>query len=208
MKIKKIFTGFLLFSLVSLFGSPLTTTAQVTTDNMSLYDFIKTTENVQASYKYPSIKLSANSTGKVVLPAHTPIVIRCTETISTKDVVSGGTVNFAVVSDVKDNNGSILIKAGTPVTAEITFAKSKGMIGKSGEVTVNDFHTNAVDGTYIPLSGSVSARPDDKMTMSIVLSVLICPLFLLMKGEEAQVPVGTTKTAYTVSDVYIKAVKS
>ena len=42
------------------------------------------------------------------------------------------------------------------------------------------------------------------MTLSIVLSVLICPLFLLMKGEEAQLPVGATKTAYTITDLYIK----
>ena len=81
------------------------------------------------------------------------------------------------------------------------------MIGRSGEVTVTDFHTTAVDGTYVPLSGSVSARPDDKMTMSIVLSVLICPLFLLMKGEDAQVPAGSTKTAYTISEVHIKTVR-
>ena len=45
------------------------------------------------------------------------------------------------------------------------------------------------------------------MVLSIVLSVLICPLFLLMKGDEAQVLVGTTKTAYTVADVYVKAVR-
>lgn len=73
-------------------------------------------------------------------------------------------------------------------------------------MAITDFHTTAVDGTYIPLSGSVSAKPDDKMTVSIVLSVLICPLFLLMKGDEAQVPAGTTKTAYTITDTYIKTV--
>lgn len=208
MKIKKVIAVFLLISIISIFNNPLFATAQTTSENISLYEFIKTTENIQASYNYPAMKISTKATGKATLPAHTPIIIRCTETISTKDVVSGGTVNFAVVSDVKDNNDNILIKAGTPVTAEITFAKSKGMIGKSGEIIVNDFHTTAVDGTYIPLSGSVSARPDDKMTLSIVLSVLICPLFLLMKGKEAQVPAGTTKTAYTVTEVYIKVVKS
>ena len=78
------------------------------------------------------------------------------------------------------------------------------MLGKSGEVTVSDFNTTAVDGTYVPLSGSVSAKPDDKMTISIVLGVLICPLFLLMRGDEAVVPAGTQKTAYTVNQVYIK----
>lgn len=78
------------------------------------------------------------------------------------------------------------------------------MMGKSGEITVSDFHTTAVDGTYIPLSATVSAKPDDKMVTSIVLSVHICPLFLLMKGEEAQLNSGATKTAYTVLDTYIK----
>lgn len=45
------------------------------------------------------------------------------------------------------------------------------------------------------------------MVISVVLSVLICPLFLLMKGDDAQVPAGITKTAYTVSDVYVKVNK-
>jgi hypothetical protein len=74
-------------------------------------------------------------------------------------------------------------------------------------LTVTDFHTTAVDGTYIPLSGSISARPDDKMTVSIILSVLVCPLFLLMKGNEAQLTIGTAKTAYTVTDVYINTTR-
>lgn len=202
MKIKKSIILLLLLSMFSFICNPLNSIARATTNEQSLYDFMKNTENIEASYKYPSLKISSNSIGKTTLPAHTPIIIRCTETISTKDIVSGGTVNFSVVSDVKDVNGKVLIKAGSPVTAEISFAKSKGMIGKSGEVTINDFHTVGIDGTYIPLSGSVSAKPDDKMTMSIVLSVIVC---LLMKGEDAQVIAGTTKTAYTVSDVYIKA---
>lgn len=207
MKTKKVIASFLLMTMMSLFVTP-AQSVKAATDKLTLQEFLKTTDSkqVEASYKYPSMKLSANGAGKSTLSAHTPIIIRCTETISTRNVVSGGAVYFAVVSDVKDSSGNILIKAGAPVTAEISFAKSKGMIGRSGEVTVNDFHTTAVDGTYIPLSGSVSAKPDDKMTLSIVLSVLICPLFLLIKGDEAQLTAGTTKTAYTVSDVYIKTV--
>ena len=207
MKIKKTIASFLLFAFCSVFSAPLTNSAIANTHEETLYDFIKSTKEITASYTYPSMKLAATSNGKTVLNAHTPIIIRCTETISTRDIVSGGEVNFAVVSDVKDASGNLLIKAGSPVTAQISFVKKGGMIGRSGEVTVTDFHTTAVDGSYVPLSGSVSARPDDKMAMSIVLSVLICPLFLLMKGDEAQVPAGTTKTAYTISDVYIKSVR-
>lgn len=117
------------------------------------------------------------------MASHTPIVIRNESTITTKDIVSGDSVNFSVVQDVRDSNGYVLIKHGTPVSANISF-KKQGMIGRSGEITVTDFHTTAVDGTYIPLSTTMSAHPDDKMVLSIVLSVCVCPLFLLMKGEK------------------------
>ncbi len=203
MRIKKLTSIALILSFLSLSIAPLS--AATPNEQLSLQEFIKTTEEINASYTYPSMKLSANTAGKYVLPAHTPIMIRCEETITTKGVVSGTTVNFSVLNDVKDNNGVILVKAGSPVTAQISFTKDKGMIGKSGQLTVTDFHTTAVDGTYVPLSGSVSASPDDKMTLSIVLSVLICPLFLLMKGDDARLPAGTTKTAYTVVEIPIKA---
>lgn len=206
MFVKKLTSSLLLFSFMFLTMSPLTAST-LPNKNESLADFLKATDKVEASYSYPSMVLTSNATGKSVLPAHTPIVIRCEETITTKDIVSGGTVNFSVVNDVKNSNGVVLIKAGSPVTAQISFSRDKGMIGRSGQLTVSDFHTVAVDGTYVPLSGTVSANPDDKMTLSIVLSVLICPLFLLMKGDEARLPAGTTKTAYTIAETYIKAVR-
>ena len=204
MILKKTIAGFLLFTICSMFTSPLASSVCANEEQESLYSFLKSTDKIEASYTYPSMVLAAAGNGKSVLAAHTPIMIRCEEEITTRDLVSGSNVNFSVVGDIKDSNGNILIKSGTPVTATISFSKSKGMIGKSGELTVTDFHTTAIDRTYVPLSGSVSARPDDKMTLSIVLSVLICPLFLLMKGEEAQLPVGATKTAYTITYLYNK----
>jgi len=206
MQVKKIISSFLVISLMTFFVAPISA-ENSNNSKQNLYSFLKNTDKITARYAYPSMKLVSASTGQVKLPAHTPIVIRCNETITTQDVVDGGTVNFSVLSDIKSQDGSILISAGTPVTATISFSSPKGMIGKSGTITINDFHTTAVDGSYIPLSSSISARPDDKLATSIVLSVLICPLFLLMKGEDAQVPAGTTKTAYTVSDAYVKVTK-
>ena len=206
MQVKKIISSFLVISLMTFFVAPISAESSIK-GKQNLYSFIKNTDKITARYAYPSMKLASASIGQEKLPAHTPIIIRCNETITTRDVVDGGTVNFSVLSDVKSQDGNILISAGTPVTATISFSSPKGMIGKSGTITINDFHTTAVDGSYIPLSSSISARPDDKLATSIVLSVLICPLFLLMKGEDAQVPAGTTKTAYTVSDAYVKVTK-
>ena len=73
----------------------------------------------------------------------------------------------------------------------------------SGKLTISDFHTTAIDGTYIPLSGTVSSNPEDKMVLSIVLSVFVCPLFLLLKGGEGSLPAGKIKTAYTITDISV-----
>lgn len=205
MKIKKTIASALLVTLVAMFYAPMGSKVSANDGQETLADFLKTTKHIEASYSYPSMKLAATNTlvNTSTLVAHTPIMIRCIDTITTNEVVNGSTVYFAVVQDVKDSHGRILIKAGTPATAQITFSKPKGRIGQSGEVTVSDFHTMAVDNSYIPLSGSVSAKPDDKMVLSVCLGVLLCPLFLLMKGEDAQLQAGTQKTVYTVIPINV-----
>lgn len=206
MKLKKmVCTG--LAALLLFFSMPISPTGAASISSKeSLSDFLKTTENIEAKMDYPSLRLAVNKQAKingVKLPAMTPLIIRATETISTRDIVSGSIVSFAVVSDVKDKNGNVLIKAGAPVTAQISFSKKKSFVGISGDLTVSDFHVTAVDGTYVPLVGNVSQKGEDKIVLSVVLSVLICPFFLFMKGEDAQLPAGTTKPAYTATDVFI-----
>lgn len=196
--LKKSFSVLLIGTLLSL--SP------ISAADLSLKEFLKTTDKIEARMEYPSMpKLAANSITNIKLNANTPVMIKCDETITTNDVVNGSTVKFSVLQDVKNNNGVVIIRAGEPVTAQITFAKQRGRIGGSGQLTVSDFHTTAVDGTYVPLSGTVSHNPDDKMALSICLGVFICPLFLLMRGEDAQLPAGTTRTSYTAADIYINA---
>lgn len=203
MKIKKAITSFLLLAFCAVFSAPMAGNAASDTSSESLQDFIKSTKEIKASYTYPSMKLTYNGSGKSMLAAHTPIIIRSSQTISTASIKSGDNVNFTIVNDVKDDSGNILIKSGTPVSAQIAFAKSKDKIGRSGELNITDFHTTAVDGSYVPLSGSVSSKSDDKFIFTIIISVLICPLFLLLEGDEAQLNAGATKTVYPVTNTYI-----
>lgn len=170
----------------------------------SLKNFIKNTKQINASFTYPSMPVQEKKITSFVLPAHTPVILRNMTNVSTDNIMSGSNVDFLVMSDVKDRSGNILIKAGTPATAQIVFAKQTGgNLGKAGKLEISDFHTTAVDGGYVPLSGTLSSQGEDRMVLSIVLSVVICPLFLLMDGDTAMIPVGTTKTVYTVSDIYI-----
>ena len=87
MKIKKVVASILVLSFMSMFSVSLSTKVVAQTDEMSLSEFLRTTDKIEASYSYPSMRLSANGVGKSILSAHTPIIIRCVDTISTKEIV-------------------------------------------------------------------------------------------------------------------------
>ncbi len=199
---KKILSVFLLLTLVS--GINIKFAFAQEDNSNSLYQFISDNKDFKANFEYPSLKISSDYRGNK-LNARTPVIIRSNEEINTKTLKSGDSINFSVVQDVTDEKGRIFIKANTPVSANITF-KPKEYIGRSAEITITDFHTRAVDDTYVPLSSTISVEPEDKMVLSIVLSTVLCPLFLLMKGRNAILPEGTVKGVYTLSDVYVKTV--
>ena len=201
MKIKKIISLILILSFMLIFPSHISLAQD---GKQTLYEFIKENKDFNASFEYPSYIASSNAIEKKLLPAHCPVMIKNISEINTENIKSGDTVTFIVAQDVTDENGNILIKSGASVNANINF-ESKTYIGRSAKITISDFHTKAVDNTYIPLSTVITEEPDDKMVLSIVLSVFLCPLFLLMKGKDAKIPAGSLKTVYTISDVYIKS---
>lgn len=195
---KKLISLLLIISLITFYLS-----SKTNAQDESLYSFLSSNKNINAYFVYPSYTAADDKTGKSHLAAHYPVIIRNINPINTKSINSGDTVFFSTVKDIKDESGNILILKGSTVSATIFFTK-KGFIGKSAELSISDFHTIAVDGTYIPLSSTIAVNPDDKMVASIVLSLFICPLFLLMKGKDAELPAMTTKTIYTMYDTYIK----
>lgn len=166
----------------------------------TLYEILADNKEITASYEYPGYMLVKSTAAKKLLEAHTPVIIKNDEEINTKNIKSGDQINFVTVQDVKDKKGNVVIEAGTPVSANIEF-KKRELIGRSAKITISDFHTKSVDGNYIPLSSVITEEPEDRMVLSIVLSVLVCPLFLLMKGKQARVPANTVKTVYTAFDV-------
>ena len=200
MKIRKIIALMLIMAFTGLFPAQITSAVE---ENQTLYEFINENKELSAKFEYPSYIASTNKTGKKLLPAHNPVIIKNISEINTKNIKSGDTVTFIVAQNVTDENGNVLIKAGASVNASINF-EAKTYIGRSAKITINDFHTKAVDNTYIPLSTTITEEPDDKMVLSILLSVFICPLFLLMKGKEAKIQAGSIKTVYTIIDTYIK----
>ena len=173
---------------------------------MTVQEFVKTHPNMTVEYRYSKHNapqsdnlLAAN---KVKLPANSPVILRLNDTIRGNDSAQGSTISFTVVSDVKVGS-EVLVKAGTRAKAQVSMVDDSGLIGQGGKILISDFGTTAVDGSFVPLQGSLSEKGKEKVVLSVGLSLFICPLFLLMKGEEATVPAGMEKTTYTAADVEV-----
>lgn len=179
--------------------------SNVNQDNLK--NFLKDKKEIFIKYQYPSmkpIKLASASGGDnfTTLPAGTPIVLKNMQAIDSSNITNGSTVMFTVINDVIIDN-KLVIKAGAPVNAQVTYAKKKNYAGIAGELTISDFAVKAIDGTYIPLRATLSSKGEEKMGVSIGLGVVLCILFLLIKGDDAIIPAGSTKCVYTMMDMKI-----
>lgn len=201
--VKKIISSFLILLLCYWHTAPFVFADTNRADN--LYEFVKNNKEVIVKYEYPSWKLASNNKkqGTITIPAGTPIILKNAETINSSAIAIGSTVSFTVVSDVKVDD-KVVVKAGSLADAQISYSKKKNYAGISGEVVVSDFSVHAVDGTYIPLRATLSSRGEEKVGLSVGLGFFLCLLFLLIKGEDAIIPAGSTKSVYTMSDIQVK----
>lgn len=182
------------------FGSITSIASNSNQDNLK--NFLKDKKEVFVKYTYPSMKVIASRCDSITLPAGTPIILRNVEAIDSSNITTGSSVTFKVVNDILVDN-KVVINAGSMVDAQIAYAKKKNYAGIAGEITVSDFAVRAVDGTYIPLRATMSSRGEDKIAISAGLGIFLCPLFLLIQGDDATIPAGTTKSVYTMMDVKI-----
>jgi len=132
---------------------------------------------------------------KITLMDGTPVVLKLLETVSSQTHRMGSTVSMAVAQDVVVN-GHVVIANNTPATATVNWAEEKGMVGKAGKISFSVDATRAVDGTRIPLKATVGQKGTDKETAAVATGIICCPLFLMMKGEEASFPAGAETKAY------------
>lgn len=141
----------------------------------------------------------------VTLNAGTAIPLELTQAINSRLVQAGQTIDFRVRSDIKVGN-QVVIPAGSIAKGLVTRAeKSKGL-GKEGYVEVQIKSVTAVDGQQVVLAGNNLYREgEDKQTLSIILGIFVCLLFLTMKGKDAEIPVGTAVDASTATNTEIDA---
>lgn len=103
-----------------------------------------------------------------------------------------------VEKDVRNDNGDVLIRRGTPVEVICDVQKSKGM-GKPAYVKLNFVSTTAVDGQDISLQGIFTVDGKDRKGAALGLGLgtgltVLFPFgffFFCIKGEPVTIPDGT-----------------
>ena len=58
------------------------------------------------------------------------------------------------------------------------------------------------------MGGHRGKEEESHVGANVAASVLLCPLILAVKGEEAELPIGTEFKAYVENDVLVKALAS
>lgn len=139
----------------------------------------------------------------VKLKVGTPVILKLSETVSSENKNTGDTVLFYVAEDVVVDN-KVVIKKGAAARGEVLAVKKKEFAGQKGEINLGVNDMEAVDGQRVRLRATKQREGEGKMALSITLSVVLCPLFLLMKGKEAVIPEGTEVKVFVDYEADIK----
>jgi len=126
----------------------------------------------------------------VILKAGTNIRMETVKTLRSEALTVGTLIDFKVIQDVKVGE-SIVIPSGSIAKGQVVRVSPAKGLGKAGYVAVELKSVAAIDGTSVSLTGGdIYDEGENKETLSIVLGLVLCILFLTMKGENAEVPAG------------------
>jgi hypothetical protein len=140
------------------------------------------------------------------LTEDTPVKIRLTRTMSSKDAKANEKVDFEVLEDIKVGD-TIIVQHGGMAIGTVTEAQPKRRMGRAGKLNINIDYVQLVDGEKVPLravKGGSGGSHTGAMTGAIVASSILffpaAPFFLFMHGKDITIPKGTEITAYVAAD--------
>lgn len=155
------------------------------------------------SILFMSFKMRGNN--EVVLPAGTSIPLETVSMIRSDLVTPGQVIDFKVKHDVKVE-GKTIIAAGSIAKGQVMRSQLAKGLGKEGFIEIQIKSVQAVDGQEVFLTGgNVFQQGENKETLSIVLGIFVCILFLTMKGTNAEIPQGFQVNASVAMAMNINA---
>src|SRR5712692_2465476 len=147
------------------------------------------------------------------LSEDTPVKIKLTRTMSSKDAKVDEKVDFEVLEDIKVRD-VVVVQHGAMAIGTVTEAQPKRRMGRAGKLNINIDYVQLVDGEKVPLravKGGSGGTHTGAMTGAIVAtSILFFPaaqFFLFMHGKDITIPKGTEVSAYVAADTPLDPAK-
>ncbi len=147
------------------------------------------------------------------LSEDTPVRLKLTRTMSSKDATLDEKVDFEVLEDVKVGD-VVVVQHGGMAIATVTEAQHKRRMGRAGKLNINIDYVQLVSGDKVPLravKGGSGGNHTGAMTGAIVATSIVffpaAPFFLFMHGKDITIPKGTEITAYIAGDTPLDPAK-
>lgn len=144
---------------------------------------------------------AAYASVQVKLRAGTPVVLRLTQTISSKTARVGDPVTFEVARDVKVDD-KVVISQGTAANGTVAMVDKNGLFGSAGKISITVQNVAAVDETSVSLRGTVAEEGKSNAVVSILLFIF-CLFGFLIKGGDGVAGTGTEVKAFVDNDTVI-----
>lgn len=144
-----------------------------------------------------------NKMKNIKLLEGTEIEIKLIEELDSSTARIGDPVRLRVNEDIYCDN-VLLIREGTKVKASVTVAEKRGMLGKAGKVDFSLNSVTTINNREIPLRAVKNNEGKNRQVGVIAGTLLLSPLFLLMKGKDVKIEAGKIFTAFVDDDINIE----
>jgi hypothetical protein len=138
----------------------------------------------------------------VTLPADTDFDVELMEHLSGEYTLPGEKIPFRVMEDVIVEEHVVIAK-GTCVSGRFGSAAKGKAMGRGGSIDFSIKETQAVDGTEVPLEGSISEKGKDKTGATVGMVVGFGLLGFLKKGGQGFAEKGTVYEAIVRRDTVV-----
>lgn len=143
--------------------------------------------------------LDGQSPTTAKIPDATALRLALMEPLSSATNNVDDPVRFEVTEDVKVAEVVVIPKGATAV-GHVVEVEPRRRMGRAGKLNFVLDHVKAADGSNIRLRASSNRKGDDKTGTVIVGTVLLSPLFLIMRGKDIEIARGTAINAYVDGD--------
>jgi hypothetical protein len=147
-----------------------------------------------------SVALMAQSAPPTIkIQDATTVHLSLAETLSSATNKVDDPVTFEVTEDVMAGN-VIAIPKGSTAVGHVVEVEPRRRLGRAGKLNFAIDNVKAPDGSNVRLRASSVRKGEDKTGAVVVGTVLLSPLFLLMRGKDVTIEKGTALTVYVDGD--------